>query len=75
MKNHPIQNFYYEEINFLVSTDDPTFFNITLSDEYKNLFNEFGWNDKFFYELNLKGVDSIFGGEKLKKLLKKKYLN
>lgn len=73
LNNHPINYFYEEKLNFVISTDDPTFFDISLSDEYQNLFNAFGWDDKFFQNLNLKGIDSIFSNDIIKKKLRDKF--
>ena len=40
--------------------------------EYECLYQEFGWDEKFFKELNLKNIDHIFGEEELKDNLRKK---
>ena len=73
LNNHPINYFNEKKLNFLISTDDPAFFNISLTDEYLNLYKVFEWDSNFFRNLNFKGIESIFSNDKVKNILRDKF--
>ena len=52
-----------------ISTDDPPFFFTTLSKEYEDLHNAFGWEIEIFNEINKRSLEFAFCDAKLKEKL------
>ena len=76
-KKHPIKELYDKKIKITVSTDNNTVSNITLSDEYQKLIDNFNFSIDDFYQFNLNAINAAFINdnekEELKNILKKAY--
>ncbi len=59
-RNHPIGELYHRGVKVTVSTDDPPFFQTTLTREYEMLHEAFDWDDGVFASLNRTALDAAF---------------
>ena len=57
---HPIQRLREAGVKVTVSTDDPPFFHTTMSKEYEDLADTFGWTDEDFAEINQTALAAAF---------------
>lgn len=62
-ENHPIYNFYKENLNICINTDNKTVSNISLTEEYIKLHNEFNFNIDDFKKMNINAIKSSFLSE------------
>ncbi|MEM8881301.1 MAG: adenosine deaminase [Pseudomonadota bacterium] len=60
---HPIEKLRERGVAVTLSTDDPPFFHTTLSQEYENLADTFGWDEADFAALNQVALDAAFCDE------------
>lgn len=74
-KNHPIDFLYNSSISVGVNTDGRTLANVTLSDEYKNLINEFNWSIDHLMKCNLNAISKAFLPESDKEILAQKIID
>lgn len=58
--DHPIKMLRDRGVKVTVSTDDPPFFNTTMTDEFDGLSKTFGWEDEDFRALNQAALDAAF---------------
>ncbi len=59
-KAHPIKTLRDRGVRVTVSTDDPPFFDTTMTAEYAMLARTFGWEDADFAALNATALDAAF---------------
>jgi adenosine deaminase len=59
-KAHPIKPLRDRGVKVTVSTDDPPFFNTTMTKEFDSLAETFGWEDEDFRALNQTALDAAF---------------
>ncbi len=71
-KDHPIAKLRARGVKVTVSTDDPPFFNTTMTDEFDMLHKTFGWEEDVFAELNKTALDAAFCSPATKKIIAKK---
>ena len=57
-----------------INTDGRTISNVTLTQEYEKLVNNFGWNVAEFQRCNLNAIDAAFISAARKKELKYRFL-
>ncbi|MEL6913635.1 MAG: adenosine deaminase [Pseudomonadota bacterium] len=57
---HPIQKLRARGVRVTVSTDDPPFFDTTMTREYEGLERAFGWGAEDFAELNANALAAAF---------------
>ena len=69
LDDHPINYLLNKDIPISISTDDPPFFSTSLSKEYQDLHNAFGWGFEIFSQINKKSLDFAFCETKLKEKL------
>ena len=69
LKDHPINFLLNKKLPISISTDDPPFFLTTLSKEYEDLHNAFGWDIEIFNEINKRSLEFAFCDAKLKEKL------
>ena len=69
LDDHPINFLLSKDIPVSISTDDPPFFSTSLSKEYQDLHNVFGWGFKIFSQINKKSLEFAFCEAKLKEKL------
>ena len=60
LEEHPVNFLLNRNLPISISTDDPPFFNTTLSKEYKDLHNVFGWGKDTFYKINQQSLEFAF---------------
>ncbi len=60
MKNHPIKKLYDAGIFITVNTDDPTFFKVSLIDEYWNIYESLGFSLEDIKEIIKNGFNASF---------------
>ncbi|MFS4438485.1 adenosine deaminase [Paracoccaceae bacterium GXU_MW_L88] len=73
MAQHPIQKLREAGVKVTVSTDDPPYFDTTMSREYRELGETFGWEEEDFREINLNAIDAAFCDEATKARLRKEF--
>ncbi len=69
LDDHPINFLLNKHLPVSISTDDPPFFSTSLSKEYQNLHNVFGWGFEIFSQINKKSLEFAFCKSKLKEKL------
>ena len=69
LDDHPINFLLNKDVPVSISTDDPPFFSTSLSKEYQNLHNVFGWGFEIFSQINKKSLEFSFCEAKLKEKL------
>ena len=70
-KNHPIKELYNRGVCVCVNTDNATVSNINISEEYKKLHDEFGFEIEDFNKMNIDAIrNSFLNDEEKEKLLK-----
>lgn len=71
-EEHPIKKFYENGLLVTVNTDDPTFFNLELIDEYWNLYEKLNFSLEDIKKLIINGFKASFlCSKKKKKFIKK----
>jgi len=58
--DHPVDALYRAGVSLSVNTDTRTITNITLSKEYQQLQDIFGWTKEDFYKCNCNAIDAAF---------------
>ena len=71
-KDHPIDTLYRAGISLSVNTDTRTITHTTLTNEYQQLQDVFGWTIKDFYTCNTNAIEAAFIPAALKASLLKK---
>jgi len=66
---HPIESLLKSGVSVTVSTDDPPFFNTTMTTEYNNLKDVFDWDEDIFKVINQNAIHAAFCDEKQKLIL------
>ena len=69
LDDHPINFLFNKDLPISISTDDPPFFSTSLSKEYQDLHNVFGWGFEIFSQINKKSLEFAFCEAKLKEKL------
>ena len=69
LEEHPIRFLLNKNIPISISTDDPPFFSTTLSKEYQDLHNIFGWKEETFNKINKQSLKFAFCETSLKEKL------
>lgn len=59
-RDHPIARLRDRGVRVTVSTDDPPFFDTTMTKEYEGLERAFGWDEEVFSDLNRIALDAAF---------------
>jgi adenosine deaminase len=59
-RDHPIETLWKRGVKVTVSTDDPPFFNTTMTREYENLERAFDWDEGMFRDLNKVALEAAF---------------
>lgn len=74
-QSHPIKRLRDAGVKVTVSTDDPPFFNTTMTAEFDNLNKTFGWDEDDFKVLNQTAIDAAFCDEETRQSIKKRLEN
>ena len=69
LDDHPINFLLNKDLPIAISTDDPPFFSTSLSKEYQDLHNVFGWGFEIFSQINKKSLEFAFCEARLKEKL------
>ncbi len=69
LEEHPINFLLSKNLPISISTDDPSFFFTTLSKEYEDLHNVFGWKEETFNKINRQSISFAFCESSLKEKL------
>lgn len=72
LKEHPIKALRDQGVRVSISTDDPPFFHTTLSKEYNDLHQTFGWDVDDFKAINHDAIDAAFCDDATKEQLRAK---
>lgn len=67
IKEHPIKTFYDKGLMVTVNTDDPTFFKVSLIDEYWNLYKNLNFSLEDIKQLIKNGFKASFASDSAKK--------
>jgi adenosine deaminase len=65
-RDHSIDRLFRTGISVGVNTDARTMANVTLSQEYENLFHTFGWESEDFYRCNCNALKAAFVPEQVR---------
>ncbi|MEL7089728.1 MAG: adenosine deaminase family protein, partial [Planctomycetota bacterium] len=60
LDQHPIERLRERGVRVTISTDDPPFFDTTMTQEYERLADTFKWNEDDFRALNLIAAEAAF---------------
>jgi adenosine deaminase len=74
-KDHPVDKIYREGISMSVNTDSRTITKCTLTSEYEQMQNVFGWTTKEFYDCNVNALKAAFIPTELREKLLEKLKN
>lgn len=66
---HPIQRLRDAGVKVTVSTDDPPFFHTTMTEEYRQLAENFGWGEDDFDAITQTALDAAFCDQQTKERL------
>ena len=69
LDDHPINFLLNKDLPVSISTDDPPFFSTSLTKEYQDLHNVFGWGFEIFSQINKKSLEFAFCEARLKEKL------
>ncbi len=69
LDDHPINFLFNRDLPISISTDDPPFFSTSLSKEYQDLHDVFGWGFEIFSQINRKSLEFAFCEARLKEKL------
>ena len=69
LEEHPVNFLLNRNLPISISTDDPPFFSTTLSKEYQDLHNVFGWKEEIFNKVNQQSLKFAFCESSLKEKL------
>ncbi len=69
LDDHPINFLFNRDLPISISTDDPPFFSTSLSKEYQDLHDVFGWGLEIFSQINRKSLEFAFCEARLKEKL------
>ena len=69
LDDHPINFLFNKDLPISISTDDPPFFSTSLSKEYQDLHDVFGWGFEIFSQINKKSLEFAFCEARLKEKL------
>jgi len=69
-KEHPIGDFYKDNVFVTINTDNMTVSNITQTEEYAHLAENFDFNEDIFKDIYLKSVEASFASNDIKKHLR-----
>ncbi|MEO0664125.1 MAG: adenosine deaminase [Pseudomonadota bacterium] len=72
LAQHPIQKLRERGVKVTVSTDDPPFFDTTMTKEYEDLERTFGWGEEDFAEINANALAAAFCDEETRAALAKR---
>ncbi|MBQ9538828.1 MAG: adenosine deaminase [Treponema sp.] len=67
INDHPIKKLFDSGVNVTLNTDDPTFFKVSLIDEYWNVYNNLDFNLNEIKQLILNGFKASFMSDEDKK--------
>ena len=67
MKNHPVRKLFDSGVNVCINTDDPTFFKVSIIDEYWNLYKYLNFSLSEIKQLVKNGFNALFIPESKKK--------
>ncbi|MEL6523500.1 MAG: adenosine deaminase [Pseudomonadota bacterium] len=70
--DHPIEKLRSAGVAVTVSTDDPPFFQTSLTEEYDQLAQTFGWDEETFRSVNQVAVNAAFCDEATRDKLREK---
>ena len=73
MENHPFKKYYDEGMKVTINTDDPGVSDITLSDDYYKVMDQFGFTLGDLEKIVMNGVDAAFLPADEKAAMKSKY--
>ncbi|WP_430883697.1 adenosine deaminase [Fusibacter sp. JL216-2] len=67
---HPIGDFYKDDVFVTINTDNMTVSNITQTEEYEHLAKNFDFNEDIFTDIYLKSVEASFASNDIKEHLR-----
>lgn len=71
LDRHPVRELFDQEVPIIINTDDPAFFNTTLTEEFLTLAEQFGFNETELEKLAANAFEYSFLDPFEKKLLRK----
>ncbi|MBK8504972.1 MAG: adenosine deaminase [Saprospiraceae bacterium] len=74
IKEHPADFLFKSGISMSINTDGRTISNVTLTQEYEKLRDNFGWNTAELRRCNLNAIEAAFMSASKKKALKNRFL-
>jgi adenosine deaminase len=72
-KEHPIRNYFKEELMVTINSDDPSMFDTSISNEYLVLIQKFGFNLEEIRRVNLNSIEASFMTDEEKDTMKRTF--
>lgn len=63
IEEHPVNRFYKEEVSFSINTDGRSLSNTSLFEEYRKIYEIFGWELEQYYRCNREAISHAFCSE------------
>ncbi len=73
LEHHPFKKYYQEGIPVTINTDDPGVSDITLTDDYQKIVNQFGFSIDDVERFIMNGIDAAFLPKEEREAMKVKY--
>ncbi len=73
LRNHPIRTFYDRGLSLTVNSDDPTFFETDMNNEFLQLNEVLGFTLHELFQISLNSIDVSFVDEETKQRMKDEY--
>ncbi len=72
---HPVSELYAAGVSLGINTDARTVSNVSLSEEYAKLQQQFGWTKEHLLNCNLQALDAAFAKEAVKGILRERLVS
>ena len=73
--DHPIDELFRQGVSLGVNTDARSLVNVSLTDEYLKLHENFNWGHNHFFQCNMNALNAAFINEQMKDRLKNKLIS
>lgn len=73
LEKHPFKRYYEQDIPVTINTDDPGVSDITLTDDYQKMVNQFGFSIDDVEKFVMNGIDAAFLPKEEREAMRAKY--
>ncbi len=75
LREHPIRTFFDRGMSLTVNSDDPTFFDTDMNNEYEQLHEVLGFTIQELFQISLNAVESSFVDAETKQQMRREFQN